>query len=174
MRGTSSLIASLAALAAVGALVVAPGATATPATASATPKCTTSLLDVWLDNSEGGGTAGSFYYKLAFTNFSSRTCTLRGAPGVVAADVHGHPVGSPAGTTSGGPTVRLRPGATATAVLRAVDPGVFTPSECQPVLAAGLCVKPPGQSAAKFVPFPLEVCSRVGHSSLEVQSVKAS
>jgi hypothetical protein len=35
------------------------------------------------------------------------------------------------------------------------------------VLAAGLRVRPPGQSASKFVPYPLEVCSRVGHSNLE-------
>jgi hypothetical protein len=154
---------------------VVAGLAASSSASAAPARCKNSNLVVWLDNSGGGGTAGSFFYELAFTNLSGHACTLRGRPGVVAVGLHGGRVGSPASTGGGsGATVRLDPGETATAQLRATDPGVFTPSECHPTLAAGLRVTPPGQKGVQVVPFPLEVCSRVGHTSLEVQAVKSA
>lgn len=50
-----------------GAALAAPGAI--QAGRTATPACTTSGLDVWLDT-QGNGAAGTTYFNLEFTNLS--------------------------------------------------------------------------------------------------------
>lgn len=176
VRRGRSILGFAVALVALAMLDVASSATATSALASGPlPRCATAGLDIWVYPDEGGGTAGGFYYHIAFTNFSGRACALRGEPGVVAADIHGRRIGSPTspGAPAGAPTVRIPAGGTVTSLLKVVDPGVFAPSVCRPVLAAGLRVRPPGDSTSRFVPLPVEVCSRPGHSNLEVWEVKS-
>ncbi len=150
----------------------APSAPASRARAAAAPACATSGLVMWL-NTEGSGTAGSFYFKLEFANLSGRTCTLGGYPGVSAVDLNGHQIGSPARReTTGKPrVVTLAPEAQATAIVRVVDVGAL-PSSCHPATAAGFRVYPPGQRASKLVPFPFRTCSNVGQSAISVRAIE--
>jgi len=169
--------ASALCLAVTGALLVlvAPTAGAAGAGASsAAPPCKTSGLDIWFEPEIGGGTAGSIFYRFQFTNFSSHRCALRGYPKVFAANLAGHRFGSAASKEGAAAphTVSLASGDSASALIRVTEAGNFSPSDCQPTMAAGFRVSPPGQSASRFVPFPFEACAKVGHSNLAVQAVK--
>lgn len=165
LRVAASVVA--ATLASCAVLVFTTSAAPSAAAASA-PRCSTSGLVIWLNDQAGGGTAGSVYYKLEFTNLSARACTLVGYPGVSAVNLRGGGVGGGASreVIHKPRPVTLANGATASAVLRIVDAGAL-PS-CAPVSAAGLRVYPPGQTRAKVVPFPLQACSRAGKSDLIV------
>lgn len=114
-------------------------------------RCTTGELSVSLG--EGGAAAGSVYRALVFTNAGSRTCELRGFPGVsyVAGD-DGHQVG-PAAAMSGerGGQVPIPPGGTAQAQLQLANVQNFDPADCHPVPVRGLRVYPPGDTASLFV-----------------------
>jgi hypothetical protein len=169
------LAAAAAAACAAAAIpaVAAASSSSAPARAAAARKCATSGLVVWLDTT-GNGAAGSSVYALELTNLSGRTCTLTGYPGVSGVDLRGRQLGSSAKRTSPpkATTVTLAPGASALTALRIVDVGVFTPSTCRPVTAAGLRVYPPNQTASKIVPFPFPACSRRGVGYLSVQPVR--
>jgi Protein of unknown function (DUF4232) len=123
------------------------------------PRCTTGELSVSLG--EGGAAAGSVYRPLVFTNAGSRTCELRGFPGVsyVAGD-DGHQVG-PAAAMSGerGGQVPIPPGGTAQAQLQLANVQNFDPADCHPVPVRGLRVYPPGDTASLFVPVDGTGCS---------------
>lgn len=167
-------LASAAALAAALALASASGAAGPRAVAAATEPCKTSELVIWSNNGAGGGTAGSVYYKIRFTNLSGHACTLTGYPRVSAVNLAGKRIGSAAQQEAGQVPnlVKLAKGATATALLRVVDPGNFSPSVCDEVTAAGLRVSPPGQSASKLVPLPFATCSRTAQNTLSVGVVR--
>ena len=153
------------------AALAAPGAAAHTGHV-ATPACATSGLDVWLDT-QGQGAAGSVYYKLNFTNLSGSTCTLFGYPGVSGINLGGTQLGSPARRESATPhTVTLANGATAFAQIGIVQAGIFPPSQCGPVTAAGLRVYPPNQTQAEKVPFPFAACSKTGPLYLKVLPVQ--
>jgi Protein of unknown function (DUF4232) len=126
---------------------------------AALPRCTTGELSVSLG--EGGAAAGSVYRPLVFTNTGSRTCELRGFPGVsyVAGD-DGHQVG-PAAAMSGerGGQVPIPPGGTAQAQLQLVNVQNYEQADCRPVPVRGLRVYPPGDTAALFVPMDGTGCS---------------
>jgi len=123
------------------------------------PRCTTGELSVSLG--DGGAAAGSVYRPLVFTNTGSRTCELRGFPGVsyVAGD-DGHQVG-PAAAMSGerGGQVPIPPGGTAQAQLQLANVQNFDPADCQPVPVRGLRVYPPGDTASLFVQMDGTGCS---------------
>jgi hypothetical protein len=157
----------------VALLAASPVAITRAATPNA-PSCSTSGLVIWLEEPPGGGTAGSIYYELEFTNLSARTCTLIGYPGVSAVDLRGGRLGASASreATNKPRLVSLVSGASAGAVLRIVDAGAL-PS-CMPVLAAGFRVYPPGQTSSKVVPFPFQACSRSGHGNLDVRAIASS
>jgi hypothetical protein len=74
-------------------------------------------------------------------------------------------------TLASGTTANVA-GTTATVVLRITDAGVYSPSACGQVTAAGLRVYPPGQTASKVVPFPFRACSRSGPLILSVEAVQ--
>jgi hypothetical protein len=170
------LIAAAAiACAATLAPAAALAATSSPAApgATATPRCATSGLVVWLNVAPGNDYAGGAYYDLEFTNLSGHACTLRGYPGVSAVSLTGRQLGSPAGW--GSPrvtTVRLASRQTATAQLQITDSGDY--GQClqrlpqgreTPVLpptAAGLRVYPPNQTASTVIPYPLRACAHPG------------
>jgi hypothetical protein len=165
------VMASVASSVALAVLAAesAPNAGASGATASAGPPCKTSGLDIWFNNEGGGGTAGSVFYKLEFTNLSHRACALRGYPTAWAVNLGGHRLGSNASHEGRAPhTVNLAVGASAAGQLRIVDANNFPPSDCHPATAAGLRVRPPGQLASRIVPFPFEACAKAGHGNLGV------
>jgi hypothetical protein len=167
-------LASAAAAAAALALASAAGAAGPRAVAAASAPCKTSGLVIWSNNGAGGGTAGSVFYKIRLTNLSGRTCTLMGFPNVSAVNLAGKAIGSAAQPEAGQvpKLVKLAKGATATALLRVVDPGNFSASACHEVTAAGLRVRPPGQSASKLVPLPFATCSLASQHTLSVGVVK--
>jgi Domain of unknown function (DUF4232) len=174
---TRLIVAALtgaAALAAALALASASGAASPAAVTAATKPCKTSGLVIWSNNGAGGGTAGSVFYKIRFTNLSGHPCTLTGFPRVAAVNLAGKRIGSAAQHEIGQTPkpVKLADGATATALLRVVDPGNFSPSTCHEVTAAGLRVSPPGQSSSRLVPLPFATCSRAGQKTLSVGVVK--
>jgi hypothetical protein len=168
-----TLIAVAAVCAASGgpAIALASPGSHPPAARIATPACSTSGLDIWLDT-QGGVTAGTTYYNLEFTNLSGSTCTLYGYPGVSGVTLGGSQIGDAAtrnGTTPH--TVTLANDTTAVAVLGIVDTGVYPPAKCQPVTAAGLRVYPPNQTQSKVVPYPFSACSRTGVYYLSIAPV---
>ena len=129
---------------------------------------------IWSNNGAGGGTAGSVFYKIRFTNLSGHACTLRGFPRVAAVDLAGKRIGAAAEHEAGQKlkTVKLSNGGTASAQLRIVNAGNFSPSACHPVTAAGLRVTPPGQSRSKLVPLPFATCSNAVQHTLSVAVVR--
>jgi hypothetical protein len=134
--------------------------------------CTSAGLVVWLDTN-GDGAAGSTYFKLQMTNLSGHTCTLFGYPGVSGIGLGGGQLGSAAARDTAQPArrVTLASGATAKTTLRIADVLNYPAATCRPAMAAGLRVYPPGQRAAKIVPFPFRACSRPGAAYLTVRAV---
>ena len=171
----AAALACAAALAPVAALAATASAAAPTraAAAATTPRCVTSGLVVWLDT-QGNGAAGSVYYSLELTNLSGHACTLLGYPGVSAVNLGGRQRGGAASRDNSHKPhlVSLASGATAKVVLRIVEAGNFPISTCRPVIAAGLRVYPPNQTAAEVVPFPFSACSRTGPVYLSVQAVR--
>lgn len=169
--GTAALACATALASVVALAFTASPAAPAGAAAAGTPKCATSGLVIWLNDEQGGGTAGSIYYKLELTNLSGHACTLLGYPGVSAVNLGGHQLGSAARQEAFHKPrlVTLASGSDATAVLRIVDAGALP--ACRPVTAAGLRVYPPGQTRSKVVPFPFQACSRAGQSDLVVRAV---
>lgn len=167
----AAAVATVALLAAQAA----PSAAAADATASRAPgACNSSKLVIWSAEMPGNGTAGSIFYKLAFTNLGNSTCTLKGYPQVTAANLGGGKLGSAATRESGTRVkkVKLHPGDSAYATLRIAEAGNYSNFECHPMMAAGVRVKAPGKGGAKLVPFPFEACARKGHTNLGVRAVE--
>jgi len=134
----------------------------------------TRQLVVWLGTNEGGGAAGSVFYRLNFTNLSGHACTLAGYPGVSAVDLGGRPLGSAAGRNPHQPLriVTLRRAATVSAVLQVNQAVNFPTGSCHPTTAAGLRVYPPNAFTSKIVPIPFSACSRSGPVFLHIERVR--
>jgi Protein of unknown function (DUF4232) len=147
-------------VAVIATAIGSTGAAARTASSAAAAKCTGADTQVWLGLGLGGGTAGSTYYPLEFSNVGRRACTLTGYPGVSGYRGGGAQVGPPAsrnGQRHG--TVTLAPGATAHAILRIVDWGAVCSKE---VVADGLKVFPPGETNSEPVPFSFGACAQRG------------
>jgi hypothetical protein len=129
-----------------------PSTPGTPTGSVAAPGCRSAQLAVSLGPPEGA--AGSVYRVLVFTNTGSRDCQLRGFPGVsyVAGDA-GQQVGSAAERVGDlGGSVRIAPGATASAQVQLVNVANYDAAVCRPTPVRGLRIYPPGETAALFVP----------------------
>jgi hypothetical protein len=136
----------------------------------ATGACATSALKVSLG--PANGTAGTVFYPLNFLNTSKLGCTLRGYPGVTAVTGNGKQIGSPASQIpSSSKAITLLPGKTQSALVGIVETGNFSPSQCAPVMAAGLKVFPPGQSKAVMIKKTFSTCSSTSVISLTVRPV---
>jgi hypothetical protein len=154
----SGLLACCAAVLIIAG-AVSSGASARTAVSAAAPKCSSTGTAVWFGLGLGGGTAGSIYYPLEFSNVSHHTCTLDGYPGV--SGYRGGAQVGPAASRNTEPhgTVTLTPGATAHAILRIVDWGALCSKE---VVADGLRIYPPGQTTSQEVPFSFGACAHRG------------
>ena len=146
-----------------------PTAPAAPAGA-ATKACSASGLVVWAGEEPGGGTAGSVYYRIEFTNLSTATCSIAGYPKVNAVNLKGGRIGAFAAHETGkaAKKVTLAPGQTAMAQLRIVDALNFPADKCKATTAAGLRVAIPGGSGNKIAPLPFETCVRATTKTLSV------
>jgi hypothetical protein len=155
------------------------------ATTTVVPRCTTGDLDVWL-NTSGNGAAGSSYFNLEFTNLSPHSCTVSGYPGVSAVGFTGQQLGIAAsrnaqhaisvitlssGSSKAG-TQGFQTGNTATVVLAITETGNYSPAACHAVVAEGLRVYPPDQTASKMVPYPFVACSKRGPLILHVEAIQ--
>ena len=169
---TRLLLAPLLAVALLAAAVIAA-----PAATAATKPCSASKLVVWAGEEPGGGTAGSVYYRIEFTNLGSGTCTLFGFPTVSALNLSGKQVGGPAihaGSGKKAKAVKLAQGQTATAQLQIVDALNYSPNECKPTWAAGLRIGIPGGSGSKIAPLAFQTCAKTSAQILSVGAVTAN
>jgi hypothetical protein len=169
---SSRLVAAAAGLCALG--LAAFAALSAGTAGASTPNCTTSGVVVWVTNSPGGAAAGTDYFDLEFTNLSGHACTVTGYAGVSAVNLAGQQVGSPAERNAqhSPHPITLANGGSARMVLGIVDVGNFPPSRCHSVIAAGLRVYPPGQTASRVVPFPFGACSRTGTTYLTIEAAQ--
>ncbi|MER2135625.1 MAG: DUF4232 domain-containing protein [Arthrobacter sp.] len=128
-------------------------ATAEPETSAPSPDegtvpCTADKLSATIEDTPGGGAAGSVYRDLVLTNTSAEPCTTFGYPGVSYLGQSGTQVGAPA-TRSGGTdtvTVILEPGQSAVASLRETRPENYG-ERCSMVPVSGLRIFPPDDTA---------------------------
>ena len=134
----------------------------------AAPRCAASGLRISLGAVPAAATGirrGPTSYTLDFTNVSDAKCELRGYP-AVAAYLAGGQVGNAAAadTTATAHRVVLAPGETARAAVIASAAGSASAAAggCRPVIATGLRVTPPGESAARFIRHSVLACSAAG------------
>jgi hypothetical protein len=173
IRALIGAAAMVAVASAVALASASPASASRHAVAASTPACASASLVVWL-NTQGSGAAGSSFYSLEFTNLSGSSCTLAGYPGVSGVDLNGHQLGSAASRNPQhkAVTVTISPRGSAHIVLRIVDASNYPKSTCAQVMAAGLRVYPPGQTASKLIPYPFLACSRSGPNYLSVEAVQ--
>jgi len=137
--------------------------------ASGAAQCAASRLRISLGTGSGPGTsaaagqgrsAGASVSTLEFTNVSGTACALSGYPAVAAYGAGGAQIGNAAGrdTSVAARRVVLAPGATAHAAVVAS----VSADRCRPVVATGLRVGPPGQSAARYIPHAMPACAVAG------------
>lgn len=130
--------------------------------------CRAGSTTIWLGLGAGGGTAGTIFYPLEFSNTGRRTCALFGFPGVSAVK-NGHQVGGAALRNGSKHLAVLRPGQTAHAVLGIVEAGNI-PS-CNMVQGANLKVFAPNQQAPTVIPsFTFTACAN--RTVLRIGSVR--
>lgn len=100
-----------------------------------------------------GSTAEGPTVQLVFTNGSTGTCTLTGYPAVQLLGTGDSPVGLPIRHTTGRSTstVRLAPGASATATVQVAEPSVY---RCSGASVTGVQVTPPGSTGQAVLPLP--------------------
>lgn len=157
----------------VAAALLAAAVLAAPTASAAVKACNASKLVVWAGEEPGGGTAGSVFYRIEFTNLGSSTCSLFGFPIVAALNLNGKQVGAPATHMPGKKVkaVKIAQGQTATAQLRIVEAGNFSPNECKPTWAAGLRIGVPGGLGTKFAPLAFQTCALTSAQILSVGAV---
>jgi Protein of unknown function (DUF4232) len=160
--GGSALVVAAALL--PGTALASTAAPAKPAGAAWFARCATSQTLIWLGLGNGGGTAGTIFYPLEFTNISRRTCTLFGFPRAWAVSQNGKQIGQSSRQLNiRHGVVTLPPGATAHAQLGIVEAG----NVCsKPVTAANLRVRAPGQGGTTLLPFSFQACH--GHKRVLV------
>jgi hypothetical protein len=133
--------------------------------------CTTAQLKVSLGRQNA--TAGTIFYPLKFVNTSSKSCTLRGYPGVSAVTKSGAQIGNAAQRVqSKFRTVTVAPGKQQSATVGIVETGNFSASKCKPVNAAGLKVFPPNATRSVILNLKFSACSSKAETSLNVRPIK--
>ncbi|HVB41221.1 MAG TPA: DUF4232 domain-containing protein [Streptosporangiaceae bacterium] len=131
-------------------------------------RCLASSTAIWLGLGNGGGTAGTFFYPLEFSNVGRRTCWLFGYPRIFAVSDSGRRIGLPAVHSGARHLVILRPGSTAHVILGIIDAGNI--SGCHVRTGAFLKVFAPGQKAFQIIPgFNFTACTN--KSVLRVDAV---
>lgn len=142
----------------------APTTTAAAGGAPAVPACTGSQISV--GDGQSGGAAGHIDIPITFLNFSDRTCTLYGFPGVAGLDSNDQQVVQAQRTTDGAmgvipaTTVTLAPGRSASAVIAAVDVPSGNATSCPSYPA--LLVTPPGtKQSTRVVLADVPGCQRL-------------
>jgi hypothetical protein len=161
------------------ATVICGAAAALPGSALAAPEpaahavhgvghCKSSSTAIWLGLGNGGGSAGTIFYPLEFSNTGHRSCWLFGYPGVSAVGPGGRQIGQPGRHSGPKRIVVLRPGGTAHAILGIVEAANI--AGCHIRHGAFLKVFAPGQRSAQTIPgFTFTACSN--RSVLRIDAV---
>jgi hypothetical protein len=124
--------------------------------------CSTDQLKASLGETQSG--AGQRYTVLILTNTGTKTCELRGFPGVSLLDAAGKQLGEPASREgSEGPTVSIAPGASASTTLHTSAQGLG--AACEPT-STQLRVYPPDNTAALNFPAAYSACGGFRVSTL--------
>lgn len=152
----------------------APSASLEPGVPSTVPLCTADKLTGAVEDTAGGGAAGSVYRTLVLTNTSSATCSTMGFPGVSYLSVSGSQVGAPAVRSEGTPEtlVVLEPGQSATAVLRETRPENYGDA-CGLVATSGFLVYPPEDTASLTIAHAGSGCSSEDIELLGIDRLQA-
>lgn len=154
----------------------APATSAPAATEAAEPveplACSAADLAGSVENTPGGGAAGSVYRTLVLTNVSADPCIAApGYPGVSYLNASGQQIGAAAARTGDGPAAAgpllLEPGASAAAELRETRAELYG-DECQPQQAAQLLVYPPDDTNSLTVAHEILAC---GNANIELLGV---
>jgi hypothetical protein len=150
----------------------------TPSGVAGLATCQSASLTITIDDSQAGGSAGSTYYPLDFTNTSAAACQLYGYPGVsfvMAGAGTGQQIGAAARRSQAFAkvTVRLAPGGTAHAWLQVTVAANYPASSCQPVTVHWLRIYPPGETAARYLSHTFSACSSASTPLLTVLPVRA-
>lgn len=166
---TASSVASPKVTAAASTPAASSPAASSSPPSTGTPACPTKYLSAKAGLSQG--TAGSIYQVIDFTNISNAPCTLFGYPGVSLAS--GTPVtqvGAAASrtTTTAATVVTLAPGQTASALLRIVEAGNYSPGTCSPTTTTYIQIYPPNQTTPIYLGYKSTGCAS---SSVKLLSV---
>ncbi len=131
-----------------------------PGPADGVALCTADKLSAAVEDTAGGGAAGSAYRTLVLTNTSGQPCSTAGYAGVSYIDAAGKQVGAAAERSTGTPesVITLEPGQSAGAVLRETRPENYGDS-CGLTPVAGLRIYPPEDTAWLDVARPGNGCS---------------
>ena len=149
----AATVTATATITATDRVTATPSVSRITSAAGSAPICRTSQLSLRLGN--GGDAAGTAYQPIVLTNHGSRTCALRGYPGVAfVAPATGHQVGSAASHNPQQPvtTILISPDSSASALLGIADYQNFPPGECLSHPVSGLRIYPPGSTTAAYVP----------------------
>jgi len=127
-----------------------------------------------VEDTAGGGAAGSVYRTLVLTNTSTATCSTMGFPGVSYLSASGSQVGAPAVRSEGTPEtlVVLEPGQSAGAVLRETRPENYGDA-CGQVATSGLLVYPPEDTASLTIAYAGTGCSSEDIELLGIDRLQA-
>jgi len=126
-------------------------------------QCADDALQVTVEPSPEGGSAGHVNSIVVFTNTGSASCELRGAPGVSVVDANGTQLGEAAEQVDDDapPTITIEPGGTAVADLSSVNIGSDggpLGDQCPTVSGAAYLVYPPHSFTAVEVPAEVPAC----------------
>lgn len=138
------------------------------------PLCTADKLSGAVEDTPGGGAAGSAYRTLVLTNTSPAACSTMGFPGVSYLSVSGSQVGAPAARSEGTPEtlVVLEPGQSATAVLRETRPENYGEA-CGLVDTSGFLVYPPEDTGSLTIAHAGSGCSSEDIELLSIDRLQA-
>jgi hypothetical protein len=153
-----------------------PGSASSRASTSLSAStCRAQQLTVTVDDTEGGGAAGSTYVPLDFANSSGSACTMYGFPGVSFTTSDGDQIGAAAtrNTGFGNVLVTLRPGGSAHAWLQVADAQNYPQGKCDPTTASALRVYPPGTTGTREVRQSFAACRSASTPILTVTSVRS-
>lgn len=137
-------------------------ATTTTSAAAASDHCRSEDLRGSLGPTDAG--AGQRYTVLVLTNTGTRTCRLRGFPGVSLLDASGSQLGEAAGREGpAGPSISLAPGEEASAVLHTSSAGIG--GACTPT-STRIRVYPPDTTIPLDIPAAYTACGTFQVSTL--------
>jgi hypothetical protein len=125
-------------------------------------QCSSSALSASVGVSQAG--AGQRYTALVLTNTGSKTCDLKGFPGVSLLDSSANQIGEPAGREGAeGSLVTLDPGGSASTTLHTSAPGLGP--TCEPA-STQIKIYPPDNTVAIVIPAVYTSCGGFHVTSL--------